>query len=83
MNAINNIRAAWNEVTPNCINGGVWKKPKARNNFVGVEEESVVQNIVELASEAGLEDVNDDDVEEWLQSHGESLINDELRELAE
>jgi hypothetical protein len=85
MNAINNIRAAWNEVTPNCINGGVWKKlwPEARNNFVGVEEKSVIQNIVELASETGLEDVTDDDVEEWLQSHGESLINDELRELAE
>jgi hypothetical protein len=28
---------------------------------VGVEEESVIQNIVELANEAGLEDVNDDD----------------------
>jgi hypothetical protein len=50
---------------------------------VGVEEESVIQNIVKLANEAGLEDVNDDDVEELLQFHGEHLSNDELRELAE
>jgi tRNA splicing endonuclease len=50
---------------------------------VGVEEESVLQNIVELADEAELEDVNDDYVEELLQSHGESLSNYELRELAE
>jgi hypothetical protein len=28
---------------------------------MGDEEESVTQNIVELANEAGLEDVNDDD----------------------
>jgi hypothetical protein len=42
---------------------------------VRVEEESVIQNIVELANEAGLDDVNDDDVEELLQ-HSESLSND-------
>jgi hypothetical protein len=73
MNATDNIRAAWNEMTPNCMNR-VWKKlwPEACNNFVGVEEESVIQNIVKLANEAGLEDVYDKDVEELLQSHGES-----------
>jgi hypothetical protein len=45
---------------------------------VGVEEESVIQNIVELANQSGLEGVNDDDVEELPQSHGESLSNDKL-----
>jgi hypothetical protein len=50
---------------------------------VGADEKSVVQNIVELANKAGLEDVNDDDVEELLQSHGGRLSNDELRELGE
>jgi len=50
---------------------------------VGVEEESVVQNVVQLVNEAGLEDFNDDGVEEWLQSHSEILSNDELRELAQ
>jgi cell division protein FtsL len=33
---------------------------------VGVEEESVIQNIVELANEAGMKDVNDNHVEELL-----------------
>jgi hypothetical protein len=50
---------------------------------VGVEEESVIQNLIELANEVGLEDVNDDDAEESLQSRGERLSNDKLRELAE
>jgi hypothetical protein len=50
---------------------------------VGVEEESVIQNIVELANEGGLEDVHDGDVEELLQFHSEILSSDELRELAE
>jgi hypothetical protein len=39
---------------------------------VGVEKESVIQKIVKLANEAELEDVNDDDGEELLQSHGET-----------
>jgi len=43
----------------------------------------VIQDNVKLANEAELEDVNEDNVDELLQSHGESLINDKLRELAE
>jgi hypothetical protein len=50
---------------------------------VGVDEESVIQNNVELANEAELEDVHDGDVEELLQFHSEILSSDELRELAE
>jgi hypothetical protein len=58
MNAIDNIRAAWNEVTPNCLNG-VCKKvwPETCSNLEEVEEETVNQNIVELASEVELEGV--------------------------
>lgn len=43
----------------------------------------VIQDTVKLANEAELEDVNENNVEELLQSHCESLTNDELRELAE
>lgn len=43
----------------------------------------VIHRIVELVNEAGLEDVNEDDVEELPRSHGESIAGDELRELAE
>jgi len=48
-----------------------------------VEEEINIQNIPKLTSEVGLEGVNEESIEELLQSHGESLTNDELWELAE
>jgi Mg/Co/Ni transporter MgtE len=64
---------------------GLWKKlwPEVCGHLEDYEEETVIHKIVELTSEAGLEGVNEDDVEELLQSHGESLINDELREISE
>lgn len=37
-----------------------------------VEEEMIIQNIPKLTSEVGLEGVNEDSVEELLQSHGEN-----------
>jgi uncharacterized protein with von Willebrand factor type A (vWA) domain len=48
-----------------------------------VGEETVIHKIVEPVSEAWLEGVNEDDVEELPQYHGEILAGDELRELAE
>jgi hypothetical protein len=43
-----------------------------------VEKEMIIQNIAELTSEVGLEGVNENSVEDVLQSHGESLTIDEL-----
>jgi CRISPR/Cas system CSM-associated protein Csm2 small subunit len=43
----------------------------------------VIQSNVELADEGGLEGVNEHDVKELMQSHGKSLSNDKLQELAE
>jgi hypothetical protein len=48
-----------------------------------VIEETVIHKTVELVSEAGLRGANEDDVKELPQSHGESLVGDDLRELAE
>jgi len=48
-----------------------------------LKRKSVIQNIPKLTREVGLEGVNEDIIVELLQSHGESLTNDELRELAE
>jgi len=45
--------------------------------------EAVIQNTVELARQALLENVKEDDVEELLQSHDQGLTNDELRELVQ
>jgi hypothetical protein len=54
----------------------------ARNLEEG-REETVIHKIVELFSEAGLEGVDEDDVEELPQYHGKILAGDQLRELAE
>jgi len=48
-----------------------------------VEEEIVITNTVELANVEGMESVNEDSDEELLQSHGDRLAKDEIRELAE
>jgi hypothetical protein len=56
---------------------------KSTANWEEVEEEIVIQNTVEPANGEGLEGVNEDRVEELLQSCGESLANNEIRELAE
>jgi hypothetical protein len=48
--------------------------PEACNNSVEVQEEMVIQNFVELASEVRLDSVNKDEVEELLQSHGKSYL---------
>jgi len=71
MNAIGNMWSAGNEVIPNCLNE-VWKKlwTEVHSNAQKCEEGTVIQNIVELAKEAGLEGINEDDGEEWLQSRG-------------
>jgi hypothetical protein len=73
MNATDNITAAWNEVSPNCVNG-VWKKlqPEACSNLEEFDEETVIQNIVKLANEIGLKGINNGDADELLQSHGKS-----------
>jgi hypothetical protein len=57
-------------VIPNCLNE-VWKKlwTEVRSNAQKSEEGTVIQNIVELAK-AGLKGINEDNGEEWLQSHG-------------
>jgi len=81
MNATHSIRPSWNEVTQNCSNR-VWKKHAATWKKLKMKWSSN-QNLVELANEAGLEGINEGNVEELLQSLGKSLTNDELQELAE
>jgi hypothetical protein len=45
--------------------------------------QSTNQNLVKLANDTGLKGINEDNVEELLQSLGKSLTNDKLQELAE
>jgi hypothetical protein len=71
-------------VTPNFVKA-LWKKlwPEACSNLEEVREETFIHKILELVNEAGLEGVNEDDVEELPRCRGESFAGDELRELAE
>ena len=83
------FKAAGNEVTENCMKG-IWKKlwPEAftdslisDDNIVHVP--AIINNIVKLANEGRMHDVNVEDVEELIESHGEDLTIEELQELAE
>jgi hypothetical protein len=84
MKGIRNIVAAWEEVTTNCMSSS-WKKlwPEACHDFGGFEanEAAIANDIVELANQLGMDDVDIDNVQELLQSHQTSLTNEELVEL--
>jgi hypothetical protein len=84
MKGIRNIVAAWEEVTTNFMNSS-WNKlwPETCHDFRGFEENeaAVVSDIVELANQLGMDEVDIDNVQELLQSHQTSLTNEELVEL--
>jgi hypothetical protein len=72
MKDIRNIVAAWEKVTTNCMNSS-WKKlwPKACHDFGRFEENeaAVTNDIVLLANQLGMDEVDIDNVRELLQSH--------------
>jgi hypothetical protein len=84
MKSIRNIVAAWEEVTTNCMNSS-WKKlwPETCHDFRRFEENeaAVVNDIVELANQLGMDEVDIDNVQELVQSHQTSPTNEELVEL--
>ena len=81
--AVKNIADAWDEVKESNMNG-VWRKlcPQFVNDFQGFEEtlEAVTHKLVALGNELDL-DLEVDDVNELLESHGEELTNEDLLEL--
>jgi hypothetical protein len=78
MKGIRNIVAVWEEVTTNCMNSS-WKKlwPQACHDFRRFEENeaAVANDIVELAIQLGMDEVDIGNVQELLQT---SLTNEEL-----
>ncbi|XP_061435415.1 tigger transposable element-derived protein 1-like [Lethenteron reissneri] len=86
--AVDNIADAWREVRPSDVNAA-WRKiwPRcvvARPAGSGLAEEAteeVLRDIVGLARSAGLDNVEESDVAELLDSHGGELSNDDLVEL--
>ncbi|XP_029054068.1 tigger transposable element-derived protein 1-like [Osmia bicornis bicornis] len=85
MDAVANINLSWNEVTEKCLKG-VWKNvwPELSKN-VDIRESIVdVDEIVKLANQTGLDNINAQDIDELLQvTIDESLSNDDLKELVE
>jgi hypothetical protein len=75
---------AWNSVLSSAMNG-TWKKlwPECVNNFKGFEEGAcnLTKDIVRLAHDAGLQDVEEIHVNEMNNEDNNELTNQELMEL--
>nr|XP_006128720.1 tigger transposable element-derived protein 1-like [Pelodiscus sinensis] len=84
LKCINNIGKAWADVTQACMNG-VWAKlwPECVNDLKGFKDiiPAIKKDILGLAKKAGFDEVEEDDVTQLLQSHGEELTNEELMQL--
>ncbi|CAH2276602.1 tigger transposable element-derived 1-like [Pelobates cultripes] len=82
MKAVSNIDLSWKEVTQHCLKA-VWKKicPELCEDVQ--LPESIIAEIIDLVTTAGLGDTDAQDIEQLVQASGESLNNEELEELAE
>ncbi|XP_053640875.1 tigger transposable element-derived protein 1 [Cherax quadricarinatus] len=84
MDAISNIDKSWKDLTVATMNIG-WKQlwPECVNDFHDFQEAlpDICRDIVTLARRAGFDEVDDDDVTELLESHGETLTKEELVQL--
>jgi hypothetical protein len=84
--AIDIIVEAWNDATKDCLHR-VWRKflPDSVDDFVDFEPSDELTQIkascVALARQVGLEEVENEDVEELLQSHTEDLSTRDLQQL--
>ncbi|GFQ65048.1 uncharacterized protein TNCT_174121 [Trichonephila clavata] len=86
MNYVESINLSWNEVTEKCLKV-VWKNiwpdlRKGGNTGHSSDMNEIVEQIVELAMQISLDEVNVD-VEEIVQEAAASLSNDELKELVD
>ena len=81
--ALENIKDSWVEVSVSTMNA-VWKKvwPECVHNFTGFADVPLITSqIVDLAQEAGFEEVDEEDVDDLLESHAEPFSNEDLMEL--
>ncbi len=82
-NATDNIDLAWSEHTVSKMRA-VWKNilPHCSNDFVGFEPqvEKVVENIVQIGKELGFQNVDNENVHDWINFHSGELYNETLVE---
>ena len=84
LKVINNIDAAWEEVSANCLTG-VWLEflPQFVHLFAGFEPvENMVEDVSKLKQKAGLDEVRVEHVKELLDSQIQQHSNADLKELA-
>lgn len=80
------IKQSWEEVPRSCLNG-VWKKlcPHFVHNFKGFSNNDNVASAnrksLHFAQKLGFDELEDNDIDELLQSHQEELSNDDLLEI--
>ncbi|KAK4325247.1 hypothetical protein Pmani_004205 [Petrolisthes manimaculis] len=82
---IDNITASWKEVDTKTMNA-TWSKvwSESTNNFTEFVPTSVINlrsDIVRLSHRAGFDEVDEDDVQELLDSHSQPLTNEELEDM--
>ncbi|CAM2107084.1 unnamed protein product [Caretta caretta] len=78
-----NLDVSWKEVTLQCMNG-VWRRawPDAVHSFVGFDGiPALEQEIMKLAKDVCFKEVEEEEVQELLESHTEQLTNEKLIEL--
>ena len=84
--ALWHVRDAWRKVTPNCIRGA-WKKlcPDLADDLRGFDLSEGLSRehlkCLELARKVGLDEVEEDDVDNLLESIGEELSIEDLEDL--
>ena len=83
LKGINNINAAWEEVSVSC-ESGMWYKclQEFMHDFTEFEPvENTVENVSRLVQNAGLHKVTPENGTELLDSHGQQLSNEDLEDL--
>ena len=81
--ALTFIKDSWSEVPTSCCNG-VWKKlcPQFVHDFKGysIDDNVAKANVksLRLAQQVGFEDLEEEDIDNLLQSHTQELSNEDL-----
>ncbi|KAK4307354.1 hypothetical protein Pmani_020873 [Petrolisthes manimaculis] len=81
--AIDNIDAAWKEVSENAMNGS-WRKlwEDCVTDFTGFPDlKDVRKDLVRLSHSAGFNEVDEEDIQQLFDSHAEPLSNEDLMEI--
>lgn len=84
--AVTFIKQSWDEVPTKCLNG-VWKKlcPQFVHSFEGFNVDDIVskanKDTISYAQDLGLDEVEEEDIDQLLQSHRQELSNEDLLDI--